>query len=87
MYFPNFEGKAVTFSYLECSEFTIFNPYFEEQAGRVFVVGESLEEGIREGKVNAIAWDQVVSYTVYDSKEEYLLKLEEVMKEFEEFDV
>ena len=75
--FPDFHGKVVTFYSAnvdpECAV-TLVTPSFNEQAGRLFVVGKVVPHqppNWADGLKSAVAWDQVNSYVVFDSLDEY----------------
>ncbi|MBB6430827.1 hypothetical protein [Algisphaera agarilytica] len=72
---PDFKGRVVcvTLADKAISEGTyILDPYFEIQAGRVFLVGNLTSNWKNlAGNTIAIAWDRVDSYIVADSIEEF----------------
>ncbi|WP_075186935.1 hypothetical protein [Teredinibacter haidensis] len=75
---PDFTGKCVSFTTIsgeDKSNIDIFNPVFENQAGRIFVKGispkGSTESGWVEGCEVALAWDQVSDYFVFANNEEF----------------
>ena len=83
---PNFSGKTVSVSISEDScNHDLVNPVFETQGGRIFITGRiaknSTDSGWSDGKVGAIAWDNVTEYVIFDSDEEY----QAAIKKSEEF--
>jgi hypothetical protein len=77
---PQLNGKVL--SVLCTGEDTgqlIRNPSFEEQGGRLFLVGlvpeEASHDNWMEGLYCAIAWDTVQDYVVFDSMSDYLSRL------------
>ena len=76
-YLPNFDGKClhVYTSNAQSGAYFIENPYFESQAGRLFLVGRistAYDEKVwARGRVTCIAWDRVEQYHVYDSVDEW----------------
>mgnify|MGYP006981144983 CR=1 FL=1 len=76
--YPNFEGKCISLSMInseESNNIDIFNPTFENQAGRIFIKGTSpkgsTESGWVEGCEVAVAWERVSDYFVFESSEEF----------------
>jgi hypothetical protein len=77
---PRFDGKVVS---VVCeNEDTgqlIYSPKFEDQGGRLFIVGtvpnESSRDNWMEGLTTAIAWDTVQDYVVFESMEDYTTRL------------
>ena len=75
---PNFQGKTVSFSTAE-STLAVESPQFQEQAGRLFVVGPiprgapTLAWAV--GVSCAVARLAVTDYMVFDSVEEYRKRL------------
>ena len=57
----------------------IFDPSFEEQGGRLFLIGTVPKEASRdnwmEGLACAIAWDAVQDYVIFASMDDYLTRL------------
>lgn len=78
---PDFEGKAVTF-YLtnvspDCAS-TLDSPRFELHAGRLFAVGYSVSSNANDWTAGAyvcVAWDQVSYYIVFDSAEDFAVRV------------
>ena len=62
----------------------IFNPKFEKQGNRLFLVGtvppDSSQDNWMEGLVTAIAWDTVQDYVVFDSMDDFLTRLHKQKK-------
>lgn len=58
----------------DCSH-DLYDPIFEYQAGRLFLVGTippgSSDSGWDANKTGAIAWDSVRRYVLFDSLEEF----------------
>ena len=79
---PNFTGKVLAV-YLVGREGVVTNimcdVHIEEQAGRLFLVGETVENPSQPlpfaGLKNAVAWDQVAEYVVIDSVEDLYHRL------------
>ncbi len=84
--FPDFSGKCLSIK-IEDSEhsFDLCNPKFELQAGKIFLIGKvpmgSSASNWDAGKLNAVLWDQVRSYLIFDSEEE-IIKAFEVSEKF-----
>ncbi len=62
-------------------EVTLYSPVFEDHNERLFLVG-NVSEGASEndwlsGIKTYVAWDQVEEFSVFDSKEEYLSRLQQ----------
>lgn len=59
----------------------IYSPWFENQAGRIFLVGtipnDVAPDEWMEGLSTAIAWDSVQDYVVFDSIDEYKKRVQE----------
>jgi hypothetical protein len=77
---PQFSGKVL--SVLCAGEDTgqlIYDPAFQEQGGRLFIVGTVPKEASRdnwmEGLPCAIAWNTVQDYVVFASMDDYLARL------------
>ncbi len=77
---PRLAGKVL--SVLCAGEDTgqlISNPSFEEQGGRLFLVGTVPKDASRdnwmEGLPCAIAWDTVQDYVIFASMDDYLTRL------------
>ena len=68
---PDFFGKVLILEYGSSSQGVAYveDPHFEEQAGRLFVIGTSpigVSPGF-DGTPVAVAWDTVTAYHVFDS--------------------
>jgi|ERR1017187_4956389 hypothetical protein len=79
-YLPQFTGKVL--SVLCAGEDTgqlICDPSFQEQGGRLFMIGTVPKEASRdnwmEGLPCAIAWDTVQDYVVFASMDDYIARL------------
>ena len=73
---PDFTNKLVSVGlYGEDEGRPLDRPRWEMQGGRLFLVGTTPRGGSTrdwcEGIVNAVAWDQVTDYLVFDSAEDY----------------
>jgi len=73
--YPDFTGKCLSIMISDSDHsFDLCNPKFELQAGKLFIVGtvpkDSSASNWDVGKTNAVLWDQVRSYLVFDSEEE-----------------
>lgn len=69
---PTFDGKTVTvYGTAGKSMGVLASPQFEEQRGRLFLVGEAVapSESWVTGARVAVAWDAVCSYVVLDRDE------------------
>jgi hypothetical protein len=80
-YLPQLAGKVL--SVLCTGEDTgqlIYDPCFQEQGGRLFMVGTVPKEASRdnwmEGLPCAIAWDTVQDYVIFASMDDYIARLE-----------
>lgn len=72
---PNFNGKVLALTVGSDGEGLILaSPTFEQQCGRVFLVGAVPPAvGVwAGGSRGAVAWDAVTDYLVFDSIDEYL---------------
>ena len=74
--FPDFSGKCVSISIMDDDvSHDLFNPRFENQAGRIFIVGESpdgcTESNWVSGVTSCVAWDRVTDYFVFNNLDEY----------------
>jgi hypothetical protein len=79
-YLPSFKGKVLSvLCKSEDSSQMIWEPKFEIQGGRLFLVGmvppESSQDNWMEGLPSAISWDSVQDYVIFDSVEDYLKRL------------
>ena len=74
-----FKGKTVTFGTAD-DNLAIKNISFEEQFGRIFVVGEiprgTTNNDWAMGRPCAIAWDSITDYIIFDSEDSYAASLE-----------
>jgi len=81
MNFPDFKGKCLSITIMDDDiNHDLFDPHFEEQAGRVFIIG-TVPRGATEsdwiaGCQSAVAWDRVTDYHVFDSLEDYSKAIE-----------
>ena len=78
---PDFTGKILNFTTLEGDAgYDMVEPHFEIQGGRLFVMGKTPRGASTtdwgEGCLAALAWDQVLDYTVFDSPERYELAMQ-----------
>ena len=70
---PDFAGKCVSISLedVDDSSYDLYDPHFEMQGGRLFIVGTVPHDATRsnwsEGCLSAVAWDRVTDYVVLDS--------------------
>lgn len=76
MNYPDFNGKVVSFTISDNKyNHDFVNPSLEEQGGRLFVVGQvptgATNSGWTDGKIAAIAWEQVIEYVVFDDLADY----------------
>ncbi|MEI8044786.1 MAG: hypothetical protein WCL11_25465 [Verrucomicrobiota bacterium] len=77
---PQLAGKVL--SVLCTGEDTgqlIYDPFFQDQGGRLFMVGivpkEASRDNWMEGLLCAIAWDTVQDYVIFASMDDYLTRL------------
>jgi hypothetical protein len=77
---PDFSNKAVSVVLVgeEVSRL-IVSPRFDRQAGRVFLVGKSPVGASKKdwlaGLEEALAWDQVQEYVVFESAKDFFKRL------------
>jgi hypothetical protein len=88
--YPDFSEKCLSIKIADTEHsFDLCNPTFELQAGKLFLVGivpkGSSASNWDVGKVNAVLWDQVRSYLIFDSEEE-ITRAFEVSETFHEND-
>ena len=80
---PDFAGKIVSLSTYD-SVLAIQDPHFEQQGGRLFIIGMVPEGGSRNdwalGTLSAVAWDAVTDYLVFGSLKEYKASLKKSRK-------
>jgi hypothetical protein len=77
---PKFDGKVVSVVCVnEDTGQLIRSPRFENQGGRLFIVGTVPEDASQDNWMEdlpcAIAWDTVQDYVIFDSMEDYLNRL------------
>ena len=78
---PNLEGKCVSITIMDDgNSHDLFNPHFELQGGRLFIIG-SVPEGATDsnwvvGCQSAVAWDRVTDYFVFENLEAYTKAIE-----------
>lgn len=76
MNFPDFKGKCLSITIMDDGiNRDLFDPHFEEQAGRIFIVG-TIPKGATDsdwiaGCQGAVAWDRVTDYSVFENLEAY----------------
>lgn len=68
--FPDFSGKCLSIATDDGeNSHDLFNPSFEYQGNRLFIVGTipegSTESGWTDGCIGAVAWDRVVEYAIF----------------------
>jgi hypothetical protein len=78
--FPDFTAKMVQLGIADDDHtYAMDDPRFVSHGGRWFLVGTVPRGGSNgdwsEGVVSAVAWDQVVTYLVFDSAEHYQKRL------------
>ena len=77
---PDFSNKCISFTIQDDeSNYDLFDPRFEEQCGKLFIIG-TIPKGATEsnwvsGKTGAVAWERVTNYYVFDSIEEYTIAI------------
>ena len=74
--YPDFKGKVLSITIEDdTSNHDLINPYFENQAGRVFIIGRvpkgATESDWVKGCQCSIAWDRIIEYFIFDSLETY----------------
>ena len=73
---PDLAGKCISMR-IEHSEYChdLFNPHFEYQGGRLFIVGtipeNSSESGWDDNQTGAVAWERVRNYVLFENLEIY----------------
>jgi len=75
--YPDFNGKVISITIKDDTiNRDLIDPHFENQAGRIFIVGtvpkEATESGWVEGCSCSIAWDRITDYFVFENLEAYL---------------
>ena len=73
---PDFAGKAVSVVLIgEEDSRLLVDPHFESQAGQIFLIGKSPPGASRgdwmAGLNEALSWDRVQEYVVFESAEHY----------------
>jgi hypothetical protein len=74
---PDFKGKVVSVGIATDNYgYAINSPHWENQGGRLFLIGEvpsyGSVRGWADGAVRAVAWDQVTDYYVFDSLNDFI---------------
>jgi hypothetical protein len=77
---PDFSNKAVSVVLIgEDVSRLIVNPRFEMQAGRLFLIGKSPSGASKRdwiaGLDEALAWDRVQEYVIFESTKDYFKRL------------
>lgn len=53
----------------------LMDPYFEEQGGRLFILGKVTKECSHShwnaGRIGALPWDRVTEYFIFDTYKDY----------------
>jgi hypothetical protein len=75
-YLPDFTDKCLSISITsDTASHDLFNPRFEYQGGKLFLIGTVLVGATCSdwvaNKVGAVAWELVTEYFVFDNIEEY----------------
>ena len=74
--YPDFSGKYISIT-IKDDEIShdLFDPKFENQAGRIFITGitphGATESNWVSGIKSAVAWDRVTDYFLFDDIESY----------------
>lgn len=87
---PDFSGKCLSLKILESeNSHDLYDPKFEYQAGRLFLVGTippgSSDSGWDANQKGAIAWEMVRNYVQFNSLEEFT-KAVEISESYQEKD-
>ena len=74
--YPDFSGKVLSITIKDDTiNRDLINPHFENQAGRIFIIGTvpkgATESDWVEGCQSAVAWDRITDYVIFDSLEAY----------------
>ena len=74
--YPDFSGKVLSITIKDDTiNRDLINPHFENQAGRIFIIGTvpkgATESDWVEGCQSAVAWDRITDYFIFDSLEAY----------------
>ena len=74
---PDFSGKCISIR-ARGSRYShdLYDPIFEYQGGKLFIIGTipegASESGWDNNQTSALDWQNVVKYTLFESKEAYL---------------
>ena len=73
---PDFSNKCISMSLIDSeSSHDLFDPQFEYQCGKLFIVGKvpvgCSESGWDAGHIGAAEWAQVRSYVLFENLEAY----------------
>lgn len=84
---PDLKGKTISITIMDDEiNYDLANPHFEDQCGRVFIIGtipsEATESGWTANKTGAVAWDRVTGYVLFDSSDDY----EKAVKKSSDYD-
>ena len=89
--YPDFSGKAILFDTigkLSDEAFLVENVKFEIQAGKLFITGNMANAGgsdnYSRGLPVGIAWDQIQSYIVFDSVQQFIQRKDEYYEDARE---
>lgn len=88
--YPDFGGKCISMRLIDsdCSH-DLFDPKFEVQAGRLFLIGVipegATDSGWDKNQIGAVAWEQVRNYVLFDDMDAYT-KAIEISETFQEID-
>ncbi len=79
--YPDFNGKVLSITIKDDTiNRDLINPHFENQAGRIFIIGTvpkgATESDWVEGCQSSVAWDRITDYFVFDSLEAYSKAIE-----------
>ena len=88
--YPDFKGKCLSIlTQDDTANHDLFNPHFENQAGRIFIVGtvpkDSTESNWNTGNIVSVAWDRVAEYYTFEDLETYY-KATKISEEFHKDD-
>jgi len=74
--YPDFKGKVLSITIKDDTiNRDLIDPHFENQAGRIFIIGTvpkgATESDWVEACKSSVAWDRITDYFTFDSLEEY----------------
>ena len=74
--YPDFSGKCLSITTQDDSASRdLFDPHFENQGGKLFIVGTTPENATESnwvsGQISAVAWDRVTDYFIFPDMDSY----------------